>query len=192
MRIPDDTFLYENYMDKIRLTGKDITLIPYDIKHAEQLTTAARESVAEVSPWLPWCHTDFTIEESKNWIESCAKNWEDGSAYQFVITDSRDGSYLGGCGLNQIRLTDKVVNLGYWVRSSRVKHGIATASTLLLANFGFKELKFNRIEILAAIENKASQRVAAKAGALREGILRNRLLLHGKIHDAVIFSMIPQ
>jgi RimJ/RimL family protein N-acetyltransferase len=192
VRIPDDTFLYENYMDKIRLTGKDITLIPYDIKHAEQLTTAARESVAEVSPWLPWCHTDFTIEESKNWIELCTKTWNDGSAYQFVITDSRDGSYLGGCGLNQIRPMDKVANLGYWVRSSRVKHGIATAATLLLADFGFKELKFNRIEILAAVENKASQRVATKAGALREGILRNRLLLHGAVHDAVIFSLIPQ
>ena len=89
-------------------------------------------------------------------------------------------------------LTDKVVNLGYWVRSSRVKHGIATAAALLLADFGFKELKLNRIEILAAVENHASQRVAAKAGAMREGILRNRLLLHGKIHDAVIFSLIPK
>jgi RimJ/RimL family protein N-acetyltransferase len=192
VRIPDDPFLGEDYMDRIQLVGKEIILRPYDIKDAEQTFIAAKESIAEVSPWLPWCHTDYTIEESKNWIESCAKTWDEGSAYEFVITDSRDGSYLGGCGLNHIRLTDKVANLGYWVRSSRVKHGIATAATLLLADFGFKKLKFNRIEILAAIENKASQRVAAKAGALREGILRNRLLLHGKIHDAVIFSMIPQ
>jgi RimJ/RimL family protein N-acetyltransferase len=43
-----------------------------------------------------------------------------------------------------------------------------------------------------AIENKASQGVAVKAGAMREGILRNRLLLHGKIHDAVMFSLIPK
>jgi len=27
---------------------------------------------------------------------------------------------------------------------------------------------------------------------VREGILRNRLLLHGKIHDAVMFSLIPK
>ncbi len=179
-------------MEKVQLVGEEIILRPYEMKDLEQTFIAAEESIAEVSPWLPWCHPDYTIEESKNWIESCAKTWDEGSAYEFVITDSRDGSYLGGCGLNQIRLTDKVSNLGYWVRSSRIKHGIATAATLLLADFGFKELKFNRIEILAAIENKASQRVAAKAGALREGILKNRLLLHGKIHDAVIFSMIPK
>ena len=62
----------------------------------------------------------------------------------------------------------------------------------LLADYGFKELKLNRIEILVAVDNLASQRVAAKAGAVREGILRNRLLLHGKIHDAVMFSLIPK
>jgi RimJ/RimL family protein N-acetyltransferase len=65
------------------------------------------------------------------------------------------------------------------------------AAALLLGDFGFKELKLNRIEILVAVDNLASQRVAAKVGAVREGVLRNRLLLHGKIHDAVIFSLIP-
>jgi RimJ/RimL family protein N-acetyltransferase len=62
----------------------------------------------------------------------------------------------------------------------------------LLADFGFKELKLNRIETLVAVDNLASQRVAAKVGAVREGILRNRLLLRGKIHDAVMFSLIPK
>jgi RimJ/RimL family protein N-acetyltransferase len=33
--------------------------------------------------------------------------------------------------------------------------------------------------------------VAEKVGAVREGVLRNRLMLHGTIHDAVIFSLIP-
>jgi RimJ/RimL family protein N-acetyltransferase len=73
-----------------------------------------------------------------------------------------------------------------------VKHGIATTATLLLSDFGFKQLNLNRIEILVAIENKASQRVAVKAGAMREGLLRNRLLLYGKIHEAVMFSLIPR
>jgi RimJ/RimL family protein N-acetyltransferase len=120
------------------------------------------------------------------------KEWEVGTAYQFAITDSREDSFLGGCGLNKINEIDKVANLGYWVRSSRVKQGIATTATALLAQFGFRKLKLNRIEILVAIENKASQGVAVKAGAMREGILRNRLLLHGKIHDAVMFSLIPK
>lgn len=62
---------------------------------------------------------------------------------------------------------------------------------LLVARFGFDELKLRRIEIVAAINNKASQRVAEKAGATREGILRNRLVVRDKVYDAVMFSLIP-
>jgi RimJ/RimL family protein N-acetyltransferase len=179
-------------MEKVQLAGKDITLCPYELKHVEPQVIAGRESVAEISPWMSWCHHKYSAEESRNWIESCMKEWEVGTAYQFAITDSREDSFLGGCGLNKINEIDKVANLGYWVRSSRVKQGIATTATALLAQFGFRKLKLNRIEILVAIENKASQGVAVKAGAMREGILRNRLLLHGKIHDAVMFSLIPK
>jgi RimJ/RimL family protein N-acetyltransferase len=183
---------WRGIVNNVQLKGGDILLRPYEIKDAEQTFMAAKESIAEVSPWMPWCHTNYTIEESISWIELCAKSWNDGIAYGFAITDSKNGSLIGGCGLNKINDIDKVANLGYWVRSSRVKHGIATTATLLLSDFGFKQLNLNRIEILVAIENKASQRVAVKAGAMREGLLRNRLLLHGKIHEAVMFSLIPR
>ena len=42
-----------------------------------------------------------------------------------------------------------------------------------------------------AVENKASLRVAEKVGAYKEGILRNRIVLPDRIHDAVLFSIIP-
>ncbi len=85
-----------------------------------------------------------------------------------------------------------MANLGYWVRTARTGRGIATAVVLLLADFGFKELKLNRIEIMVDIENKRSQRVAEKTGAVREGILRNRLIIHNKVRDVVLFSLIPK
>lgn len=47
-----------------------------------------------------------------------------------------------------------------------------------------------RLEILIAVGNTASQRVAEKVGAVREGILRKRLVLHDEAHDAVMFSLV--
>ena len=179
-------------MNKMQLTDGKILLRPAEMKDAKQMFAAVQESMAEVSLWMPWCHAGYTPGESKNWIKMCAKSRKDGTIYDFAITDARDGTILGDCGLNDIRKSDKTANLGYWVRTGRTKQGIGTAAALLLADFGFKELKLNRIEILIAVDNLASQRVAAKVGAVREGILRNRLLLHGKIHDAVIFSSIPK
>ena len=176
---------------EVQLMRERILLRPYRLSDVECLYEAVSESIVEVSVWLPWCHANYSIEESKTWIESRAEAWEKGTAYEFAITDSGNGFYLGGCGLNQIDSAHKIANLGYWVRSGQTRHGVATTAILLLAQFGFRELRLNRIEIVVAVGNKASQRVAEKAGAIREGVLRNRLAVHDKVHDAVMFSFIP-
>jgi RimJ/RimL family protein N-acetyltransferase len=176
----------------IKLINERILLRPYCTSDAATVYEAARESVHEVGMWLPWCHAGYSMKESKNWIKLCAKSWEEGTAYEFAIFDSRTGQYLGGCGLNHIDPAYKTANLGYWVRTSQTKHGVATTAAVLLVRFGLAELKLNRIEIVAAVGNSQSQRVAEKAGAKREGILRNRILLEGRAHDAVVFSFIPQ
>ena len=178
-------------MKEVQLTNSLITLRPYKLTDVEQSFSAIRESLRELSLFMPWCRADYSIEDNEKWIELCVKNWNEGNEYNFAIADAKDGSYLGGCGLNHINSIDRWANLGYWVRSSRVNHGIATSTTLLLLEFGFRELKFNRIEIVVAVENKASQRIAEKVSAKQEGIMRNRLLLQNKVHDAVLFSLIP-
>ena len=180
-------------MDRnISLTNGIITLRPYRDEDAETQFESARESIPEMSPWMPWCHSDYSIQESLGWIKDCFEQWKQGSAYDFVITDTSTGRYLGGCGLNDIHREFDIANLGYWVRTSATRKGVSTATTLLLADFGINELKLKRIEIVVDIENIASRRVAEKSGATREGILRNRVTQYGKPTDAVMFSLIPQ
>ena len=48
-----------------------------------------------------------------------------------------------------------------------------------------------RVEIVVAIGNLAGQRVAEKAGALRQALLRNRLIHRGEVRDAYMFSILP-
>lgn len=69
--------------------------------------------------------------------------------------------------------------------------GIAPAATRLLAKWGFEAVKLIRIEIVVNTANQRSLRAAEKAGAKREGVLRNRLYLQDKAHDAVMHSLIP-
>ena len=176
----------------IKLVKDGILVRPYYPDDAATVYEAARESVHEVGLWLPWCHAGYALEESENWIKLCGENWDKGTAYEFAVFGSRTGRYLGGCGLNHIDSAYKTANLGYWVRTSQTRHGVATTATVLLVRFGLTELHLNRIEIIAAVENSKSQRVAEKAGAKREGILRNRIPLNDRVHDAVVFSFIPQ
>lgn len=171
---------------ELKLTDGSIIVRPYRRSDINDLYAAARESIAEVSIWMPWCHGGYSVEESREWVESQAQAWQEGTEYGFVITDSASGFFLGGCGLNHIGPVNRMANLGYWVRTSRTGHGVATTATLLLAQFGFRELQLNRIEILAAASNEASQRVAEKAGATREGVLQHSELLGGTVLNRLL------
>jgi RimJ/RimL family protein N-acetyltransferase len=61
----------------------------------------------------------------------------------------------------------------------------------MLVDFGFATLGLIRIEIVVAVGNFGSQRAAEKAGAYREGLLRNRIVQRGEARDAYMFSLIP-
>src|SRR5437899_10325824 len=164
----------------------------YQHEDTYALYAAVRESIAEVSPWLPWCHENYSIEESREFVSTRGKSAADGEWYSFGVFEKDSGKFLGGVGLNFINRVHLMANLGYWVRTSSVGCGVATSATRLAARFGFDELGLHRIEIVAAVENIASQRVAEKVGAVREGVVRKRLLIRGESQDAVLFSLVPE
>ena len=164
-------------------------LRPYAATDASALFEAARESIAEVYPWLPWCHPDYSLAEAEQWASSRAELASRGEEYNFAIVDP-DGRYLGGCGLNQVNRTHRFANLGYWVRTSATGRGVATESVRQLEQFAFRHTDLVRLEIVCAVGNARSQRVAERAGAVREGVMRSRLLLHDRPVDAVMYSLV--
>lgn len=158
---------------------------------AESIFEAVNESVSEVSPWMPWCSLDYSQEECKSWCESRDEAWKKETEYDFVIMDKSKKFLLGVCGLNHINFEQKYANLGYWVRTKKTRQGIATAVVPMIVKYGFDYFNLHRIEIVVAVGNLPSQRVAEKAGAFREGLLRQRLFVHGQILDAFMFSFVP-
>ena len=159
---------------------------------ADAIFAAVRESIDALHPWMPWCRMDFALADASEWIAAQPAAREAGSAFEFVIVD-RQGRVLGCCGLNHINKEYRIANLGYWVRSSATGRGVGTQAAQRVAAWAFAHTDLERLEIVAAVGNTASQAVAAKAGALREGVLRSRLLIHGTFHDAVMFSLLrPQ
>jgi RimJ/RimL family protein N-acetyltransferase len=167
----------------------DVTIRRYAMDDAAALAEAARESVADVRPWLPWCHATYSEDEARVWLAVQVPAFEAGTAFEFAIV-STDGRYLGGCGLNQIDTLNQRANLGYWVRSTAARRGVATAAVAALRDWAFAHTDLVRLEIVVALGNVASHRVAEKSGALREGTLRRRLLVQGVVRDAAMFSLV--
>lgn len=165
-----------------------ILLRPHRIEDAPALHDAALSSVAEIQPFGPWCHPGLSLADTRTWIESQVQAFAARKAFEFAILG--DGECLGACGVNQIDEVNRRANLGYWVRSSATRRGVATEAVRQLVRWVFAETDLIRLEVIVSTRNVASLRVAEKSGAVREGILRNRLLLHGVAHDAVLFSFV--
>lgn len=166
---------------------------PYRLEDAPQLAEAVAESRAALAQWLPWCTADYTLEHARAWCEHAATLAQSGQAYHFAVEAIVDGTpaFAGGCGLTPTHdRSSRVAALGYWTRTSLCCRGIATAAARQLLDLAFGTLGFERVEILIATSNYASQRVAEKLGAHREGLLRSRIAVGSQRYDAYLYSIL--
>ena len=177
--------------EQLALRGPTVVLRPPHDEDAEAVCEAVRESVAEVGAWLAWCHPRYEVDEALAWVRRSRRARARGEECAFLITDAVTGAVLGGCGLNQVDPTNRRANLGYWVRTTATGRGAATEAARLAAEFGLTVLGLGRLEIVVAVGNRASQRVAEKLGAVLEGVLRNRFWIGGDPVDGLLYSLVP-
>lgn len=182
------------------IMGERIVLKAYEESFIPSLYEAAFESSSdsEFRYWMPWCHENYSIEDSRTFVEKTVENWRETEdvwrpemQFDYAILDVKNGKFIGGAGLNQPNKIHRFFNLGYWVRPASQKRGTASEAARILAKAAFEDIsELNRIEILAATENIPSRKTAEKAGAKFEGILRKRLNISDRIHDAALFSFV--
>lgn len=174
------------------LTSERLLLRAFHASDAEPICAAVLESIEEFLPWLPWCHRRYSIDDTRAFLDSRASAFHNDGEYAFAMIERATGRLVGACGVNQIDRVNLRANLGYWVRTGAAGRGYAPESTRVLARWAFDALELVRIEIVAAVGNAASQRVAEKVGATREGVARRRLQVRGESLDAVVFSLVRE
>jgi RimJ/RimL family protein N-acetyltransferase len=78
------------------------------------------------------------------------------------------------------------------VRTSSQGKGIAGRAAKLAACYGFEHAGIIRAEVVIAMGNEKSIRVAEKVGAHYEAKSLNRMVVGKAIYDAHMYSLIPQ
>ncbi|HLE91173.1 MAG TPA: GNAT family protein [Anaerolineales bacterium] len=173
----------------IELIDGEIVLRPFRFEDSTQLYQAVHESLNELSPWMSWANEAYTEATAREYIMITQARGEERTLFAFAIT--RSDEILGGCTLSSIHSVYQYCNLGYWVRRTRHGQGIAGRAAQLAARFAFEKVGLVRVEIVIAVGNQTSMRVAEKIGAHYEGILLNRMVVGKSVYDAHMYSLLP-
>jgi RimJ/RimL family protein N-acetyltransferase len=149
---------------------------------ADAPVVAAALADPAIALWNPSAG-GMDLDAAIDWVERRA-DWSDGGHASFAIVDGTGGPVLGSVSLHRINWQMQDAAIGYWtVRAARGR-GIAGRAVNAVTVWAFETLDLYRVELCHAVANAASCRVAAKAGFLLEGTLREAYRYgDGKRHD---------
>lgn len=128
-------------------------------------------------------------DEARAFATGWGDRWRAESDAGFVVT-LPDGDAVGQVSLREIHLPSGWAELSYWVLPEARGRGVAVAALRTLARWAFDDLGMHRLEVLHAVGNGPSCRVAEKAGFTLEGTL-TRVLQHADgWHDAHLHAAV--
>lgn len=170
-----------------------LVLRPFRRRDVPGLHEAARSSLPDLKPWLPWAN-GYDRGVALRFVRESQSAWNEGRAYDFALhslegVDEPDG-HLGNVSIWWVSQPNLVGEIGYWIRSDLTGRGYATEATARALQIGFEELGMHKIVLRIAVGNRASERIAEKLHFLNEGVLRQEVRVRGEWMDHTAWSLL--
>jgi RimJ/RimL family protein N-acetyltransferase len=167
------------------LTGTRVRLRPWTPADADTVLAACQD--AEIQRWTT-VPSPYTRADAVAYVTRVAPQaWADGGAV-FAVLDAATGEPVGSIGAHGMR--DGIAHVGYWTAPGARGRGFTSDALRTLARWFLDERGAARVELVVEPANTASVRVAEAAGFVREGVLRQRLVLRGRRADVVMYSLV--
>ncbi len=147
---------------------------------------ARRADVTKYLTWSPHPSRSYT----KEYLEYVATRYLAGEFYDWAVTDAVTGKMIGTCGFTKFDYTSNSAEVGYVLNPVFWGHGYASEALNTVLDYGFSNLKLNRIEARYMEGNSASRRVMDRVGMTYEGMLRQSLLIHGEYRNVCVCSIL--
>lgn len=134
----------------------------------------------------------YTVEHARTWCTLSATALRTtGDGVNWSVVERETGRFVGGVGVARTHWQRRSTEIGYGICDRARGRGYAAEAARAVAEWVLLKQAFNRVELFAATENTRSQRVAEKAGFVREGVARNSGYTHHGQVDMVQYSMVP-
>ena len=178
-------------IDVTKLRGSYVYLEKLDWKHKDALQhLATDERIWEFNRGLLLNETfDRQFDQ---YFSTAMDNTAIGGQQTFVIYNTAINEIIGMTRYANIDEKDKRLEIGYTWYVPEVWGKIYNKECkLLLLQYAFEELHFNRVQFNVASQNIRSQKAVERIGGVKEGILRKHGYRNdGSLKDTVIFGII--
>ena len=168
-----------------------LTVRCWEPRDAPRLKDAIDTSIDHLVPWMPWAKDEPTSLEVKvELLRVFRGRFDLGEDFIYGLFASDESEVVGGSGLHT-RIGPNALEIGYWIRVSRVGQGFAREAAAALTKAAFLVCGVDRVEIRVDPENDASLRIPRGLGFTEEATLRRRLpTSEGEApRDAVVFTL---
>lgn len=171
----------------VRLTGSKVELIPMEIGHKEGLYEAGR--YPEI--WAVTQGAIATPEDAESYINKALGT---PATVPFVIAERESGRILGSTRLFDISVPNRNLEIGStWLTPDAWRTAVNTECKYLLLRHCFETLGTIRVQLKTDSRNTRSQRAIERLGAVKEGVLRNHMILpDGYVRDSVYYSIVDR
>jgi RimJ/RimL family protein N-acetyltransferase len=179
------------YIDTAKLHGQHIYLETLTAQHIPVLKELAKdERLWEYTKTL--LVNDTFDQQFEQYISAALDDRSTGGQHSFVIRDSASGQVTGMTRYYRIEPAHKRLSIGYTWYKPEVWGGVQNKECkLLLLQYAFETLGYQRVEFEVAHQNIRSQKAVQKIGGVKEAVLRKHgLHADGTIRDTVVFSII--
>ncbi|NJC97220.1 MAG: GNAT family N-acetyltransferase [Anaerolineales bacterium] len=178
-----------NWVSPITLTGGHVRLEPMTEAHIPGL---ARIGVGQTF-WDFMLYGNMNTEEDMaNWVRDILARAENGTDLPFAVIHLASGRVAGATRYLNIMPRDRGLEIGgTWYGTEFQRTAVNTECKYLLLKHAFEALKCIRVQLKTDLRNERSQRAIERIGAVKEGVLRNHMILpDGRVRHSVFYSIL--
>jgi len=170
----------------ITLTGKHVRIEP--------MTEAHIPALAEIGVgqgfWHFMLYGDMKTEaDMRNWVLDILSRKQD---IPFVVVHLASGRVAGATRYLNIMPNDLGLEIGgTWYGPEFQRTAVNTECKYLLLKYAFESLGAIRVQLKTDSRNLRSQKAIERIGGMKEGVLRNHMILpDGTIRHSVFYSIL--
>ena len=173
--------------DQLTLSTSRLLLRPLrDSDAAALLAIFADPAVVRYWSTPPW----KSAEQAIAMIDRDAKAMAAGEHLRLGVERTDDGALIGMCTLFAFSEQCRRAEVGYALASHAWGKAYMDEALRALLNYGFSDLKLNRVEADIDPRNEASARSLERLGFKKEGHLRQRWIVAGEVSDTALYGLL--